>query len=231
MGKRKSKTSKQKQAKAAAKSLKAKVVRKEQVHVATDDGSGNKANAKNKKRVMNGEYADFQRQQASMQERHMAETRRLKSNKKRGKKNISSFAFHAATLVVDDAQKSTNQLMGEVANKVQGWDGLHEQQQPQNITYSNSALPSTTNHQPISLKQVYQNTQVQQQQQQFIQQKQKQKKKNQFALLQNDDDDSDNEETGNGQLNGSKPLFQFAPPSFAIPSFGGGASVDDDPDL
>lgn len=240
MGKRKSKVSKQKQAKAAAKSLKARVV-KERVQV-----NGNSAPSSNKKNAprKNGEDAEFRKQQTSMQERQMAEIQQKKpTTKKRGRNNntvekrFSSFAFQAPTLVVDDAKKSTNQLLGEVANRVQGWGGITGQEGSGEQLQKNNANDPFAPKLPISLKQVHQQTTLCSQYEQYqIQQsaQEKQQKNNRFALLQTDDDSDDEEKKRELQAS-TKSLFQFAPPSFAVPSNGNDnlniSANDIDPDL
>jgi hypothetical protein len=226
MGKRRSKTSKQKQAKAAAKSMKARVVKEQVVkHPATQQRSPPIGVKKNRGSPP-GEDEDFRRQQASMQERLKAEiqqqrrfTKKLRGGKK--KREVSSFAFHPPTLIVDDKQKSTTQLMKEMASKVHGWDGISEQPQKKQQQEQTEAKQSS-----VSLKHIFQNSTLQKRPaEQLIEQRQR--VANRFFAL-NNDENSDNEQDQSLTLQqNSKSLFQFAPPSFAIPS----TADDVDPDL
>ena len=237
MGKKKSKISKQKQAKAAAKSLKSKVI-KEQQHVQRKivmankqgvPGDGSARNkSKKKKTLSSSEQQDFQQQQTSMQERHMALIQQEKhvKDRRRGGKNkfSSSFTFQAPTLIVDDAKKPTAQLMKEITFQAQGWDGIgtgrdnemqsshqqHDQQQHQHQPQGATA---------ISLKQVFQNSSLQQRHETSQQQQESiswNKSSNRFAALEVADDDNDEGTTNKQEATNNKmPLkFQFAPATF-----------------
>jgi len=260
MGKRKSKTSKQKQAKAAAKSLKCRVVnerhlsKKQQVPSGMPPLKGKGKRRKGTAPVLS-EKDDYKRQQASMQERHLAEEQRRKIQKQqRGKKlqhdtnasassvagqgatnsrvfAASSFAFQAPTLVVDDGQKSTQQLLTDLTQKTQGWDGIA----PSTMT---DDLPAVV-PQPqgaINLKQIFEQTKLQQQQE--FQERYAVETKNRFAALANMDDDDDDEANGVGSnpqaTTAPQSLFQFAPASFSLATpvaTAVGPSDDVDPDL
>ena len=142
MGKRKSKISKQKQAKAAAKSLKSRVIKEQQVQVVKQPYKNKKNGKRRSSSSMLTENDDYKRQQVSMQERHLAEEQQRNATaiRKRGKTNNnklrSSFQFQAPTLIVDDAKKSTTQLMSEVTSKTQGWDGIGT------VSYTHLTLPT-----------------------------------------------------------------------------------------
>ena len=214
MGKKKSKTSKQKQAKAAAKSLKCRVIKEQQVKVETTRG---KKTNKGKPNAMDyDEKDDFQRQQASMQERQLAEEQQRK-RMKRGKNTTKGnmFQFQAPTLIVDDAKKSTTQLMTEVTSKAQVWEGIGNQHQQQQQQDGFGAAPPSG---PISLKHVFQNSTL-------LKPPPITKSKNRFAAL---GDDSDEEEQ-QMKPESAVPMFRFKPASFSISTT---RAVDDiDPDL
>lgn len=211
MGKKKSKTSKQKQAKAAAKSLKCRVIKEQQVKVEITNGK--KKNKGKPNSMDNDEKDDFQRQQASMQERQLAEEQQRKRMKRgKSKKKGNMFEFKAPTLIVDDAKKSTTQLMTEVTSKAQGWEGIGNQPNEEGFGI---APPNG----PINLKQVFQNSTL-------LKPPPIAKSKNPFAAL---GDDSDEEEELNTKPESAAPLFQFKPASFSVST---PTTLDDvDPDL
>jgi hypothetical protein len=218
MGKKKSKISKQKQAKAAAKSLKSKVIKE-------PHQPRNKQAAKAVVGRKNGlsENKDFEKQQASMQERLLATLQQEQRAKKNRGKKFSSLQFTAPTLVLEDAKKPTTQLISEITAKAQGWEGIgnggSQQQQQQQQERGVSAA--------ISLKQVFQNSSVQGKPRQRPLQL---NSTNRFAALHADDEDDEdngaNKPTPKFQF--APPTFQFAPASFAMPS---STSNDVDPDL
>ena len=230
MGKRKSKTSKQKQAKASAKSLKARVIKEQPPRKERNNPFGNSSKPRKPKSSSNNlsEQDEFQRQQASMKERLMATTQREKQVKDRQRKQQrgrqqqqkegqnqqpivpSAFAFAAPTLLVDDNMKSTTQLMTEVTSKAQGWQGIGVESHNASGMVQHQD-PQPPQHKPISLQQVYQSASHQQQMQQISRGPQISKSKNPFAALEHDD--SDDEE----QARAPPTLFQgFAPASFSI---------------
>ena len=232
MAKKKSKTSKQKQAKAAAKSLKIRVVKEQRPQKEGSSANNPFGGTGGKRRNNNNnthENDEFKQQQASMQERSMATTQKEKRmrDRQRGRKGkpkaslaSSTFAFSAPTLVVDDNKKSTTQLMTEITSKAQGWNGMgmgdiqqHEQQQPRQ-------------HTAISLHQVFQNSQ---QQQAKAPVRKPSKSKNPFAALQNDDDDDDDDDDDGMQEKRPAPsLLQFTPASFSMQQPAAVAEVDPD---
>lgn len=184
MGKKKSKTSKIKQAKAAAKSLKCRVVKEH-----PQQRTNNTAATSKKKKRKSCEKEDFQRLQTSMRERHLAAEQQQKRSKK--KRDSSSLAFQAPTLIVDDAEKTTSQLMTEVTHKAQGWIGM--------------GMPkAVTPAQKINLQQVFQNSTL-------LKKQQPPKSKNPFAALEATSDDE-----GDTIAEAKPTMFQFAPPSFSL---------------
>jgi len=255
MGKRKSKTSKQKQAKASAKSLKAHVIKEpltKKKHQDTGDGMRSSSPSSdfalkgkhNKNAIQNSsssEANDFQRQQDSMRERMMAsvqkEERQKQKQKGRRKGQQSktqqiqgAFAFSAPTLIVDDARKSTTQLMSEVTDKTQGWNGMMINDGNNSISVPQQPQQQQQ-HKAISLQHVYQTNQ-QQQQMQARKNRKLAQSKNAFAVL-GDNSDDENDNGSNKNSGNQTSVFQFAPASFSVaaPAVEVGAAPDIDPDL
>lgn len=218
MGKKKSKTSKQKQAKAAAKSLKCRVVQEQHIKVETPGGKKNKKSKGKRNSMDYDEKEEFRRQQASMHERQLAEEQQRKRMKRGNNKksNTKMFQFQAPTLIVDDAKKSTAQLLTEVTSKAQGWDGIGNQQQQQT-----QAFGTTPQNGAISLKTVFQTSTM-------LKPQSMPESKNPFAAL--GGDDSDDEETDMKTKESATALFQFAPATFSMPA-SSTITSDIDPDL
>jgi hypothetical protein len=219
MGKKKSKISKQKQAKAAAKSMKSKVIK--EPHQPRNK-QADKAVAGKKKGQ--SEKKDFEKLQASMQERLLAELQQEQRVKKNRGKKFSSFQFTAPTLILEDAKKPTTQLMTEITTKAQGWEGIgngssQQQQQQQQLAQAAGSF--------ISLKQVFQNSSLQEKPRQRPLQL---NSTNRFAALHADDeDDEDNSsKKPTAKFQFAPATFQFTPASFSMPS---STSNDVDPDL
>jgi hypothetical protein len=204
MGKKKSKTGKQKQAKASRKfGVAVKQGKREQTqfvlnpkrlqnhaslscakqskNVVPNESTSNVSGSKSR----DPEHVEFDRQMASAQER----TRRNGTKVKR-----QTLAFAPATLVVDDKEKSTSRLLEETTVRVQqGFDGIGNGPLPKRLpTWPVDANP------PASLD-----------------------VGNPYAVLGGDSSDEE------GFAPPPLPLFRFAPPTFSIAT----TQHDVDPDL
>ena len=156
MGKRKSKTAKQKQKKAAkklaksfAKKLGVSVNSKAKknasgivVGVVDKNAKVQQRHNRNKSKkvplasnspVKSEDFKEFEREQASMREREIAVDWKCNFNSggrrgKKGRKTSPAIAFQPASFAVSDAEKSTGKLMEEAANQVQHLGGIGRQQ-------------------------------------------------------------------------------------------------------
>jgi hypothetical protein len=218
MGKKRSKTSKQKQVKAASKQFGVSIKKgsggRERSAVALLENSQKiKQNFRKKasletwrKQVKNHVTQpnndknrtknDFEEQFKSLEARHQNDTSKQSSVKH------TTLNLTPATFVVDDTEKSTQRLVQEATSKVQSLEGIGEK----NMT--SSLLQESTMFQPLQSSAAAAWTDVS-----------PLESNNPYAVLHQADSDEEEEKSQSNPV-----LFQFAPPSFTV-------AQDDDPDL
>lgn len=165
------------------------------------------------------EQADFDRQFASMEERQKALASK-KSGKKKGSVIMPTFA--PATLIIDDAQKSTARLMEEATSRVQAFQDIG-QQVTTNSGLDTQVMSNSNKLQLLAAQQraTWNMAEAEENVPTSV--------NNAFSALQ---EDSDNE-WENPEETAPAPLFQFAAPSFGLPQAVPTTNnqEDDDPDL
>ena len=219
MGKKRSKTSKQKQAKAASKQFGVSIKKgsggRERAAVALLENSQKiKQNLRNKASLetrrkqtknhvtqpnndKNHTKNDFEEQFKSLEARHQNTTSKQSSVKH------TTLNLTPATFVVDDTEKSTQRLVQEATSKVQSLEGIGEK----NMT--SSLLQESTMFQPLQSSVAAAWTQA----------SSLLESNNPYAVLHQADSDEEKEKPLSNPV-----LFQFAPPSFTV-------AQDVDPDL
>lgn len=151
-----------------------------------------------------GKKDEFRVQMKSMQERNTYE----RINKNKGK--AKSLQLAPATLITNDKSKSTQQLVGEATTQIHGMNGIGQQQQQfQQFPFTPS------NRLQVMAAQIHDA---------WTEEESPLEADNPYASLHQADSDDEEE-----QQTKKAPLFQFAPASFGLPS----TTIDDDldPDL
>lgn len=256
MGKKKSKTSKQKQAKTARKL--SKVFAKK---LGVSEGKpeamvvDSKKKHNNSKRLMkkprrarkekltagvpsktkgpvNPEQKEFDRQQASMFERErMVEWKRNSGPKKSNTGAViptSAVQLQPATFLATDADKSTAQLLHETVQKVSGLEGIGS-------SFSSSGMVTSMQPGQSSLAAAVAASGGSRWTDTAAPEQQPAVQNNPWAVLDTGDDDNENGQHAhhNHRQQPAPPSFQFAPPSFSFGNTTTPASTaqDFDPDL
>lgn len=225
MGKKRSKTAKQKQAKAANrpdKKFGGVSVKKgggrsknDVIMIETTSNSKYKTNNKNNKKRMNGfkfeqlsstskhkkdaEHEEFDRQMASTQKRHL---------KKSGHFTSTVPTFAPATLCIDDSTKSTTQLLQETTTKIQaagiGGSAVHHPP-PSTLLLQQSSLARATN--ASNTWSATHNTSITS----ILE------SNNPYAVLEgHDSDDDDDDDEHHGGATQQPLMFRLAPPTFSL---------------
>lgn len=223
MGKKRSKTSKQKQAR-ASKTFGGVSIKKggtqKQSPLVLEASKSRIAKSHGKKSIKfsyikaplpiqkkNEEQADFDRQLESMEERQWCKNRKIQK-----KKNKSILTLTPATLLVSNAEKSTMQLIEEATTGVQALQDIGKEQTPQ--TTSNRLQVLAAQQRAAWTREAA---------------LEEEKSQNAFAVLQQHDSDDDHgwgDDHDTNTRQKAPPLFQLAPPSFGVP-----VVQDDDDDV
>lgn len=214
MGKKRSKTAKQRQARATTSKRFGVMVKKgggrEQASPFVLDPKKKPTNEKSRKSLLfeNANKAsknqpatktdEFSLEMRSMEERHAQWSSSKKKKKKGGKKH--SFNFAPSAIAVDDKDKSTERLMDETAARVKDLKVQLGQQQHETPPFRSSRLQDLAKNNPLAWSN-HESSPLE--------------SNNPYAVLEGDDSSEENT-TVTSNVSSKQNPFQFAPASFDI---------------